>query len=217
MSVEGYKILGQQALDSANNATPANAVLYTVPTGTSTTISSIFVCNNSAVNAATFGIRIVKAGESTAAKQSIFTNKSLAASTTFELTTKITLDEGDAIHVSATSAAAASPTSAAIISFSAFGHTEYEALAITELQTIASKLTSIESHQNIVKNLAVGDGIHIIGPYEWLTYSTIYNLLIEKGTVLDNTDEVSAASQAKAINELKEYVAKLKVFDKWAS
>lgn len=204
MPVSGYKILGQ---------VEGSGTLYTVPAGTSTTVTSIFVCNTNTQSPASFTIRVVKAGEADSDKQRLFSSAGLLAKETLQIDTKITLAAGDSISVLGTS-----------VSFNAFGHTEYEALSINELQNIVAKLaaidanlTKIESHQNIVKNLAVGDGIHIVGPYEWLTYSTIYNLLVEKGTILDDTDEVTAANQAKAITELKAYIAKLKVFDKWAA
>lgn len=77
------------------------------------------------------------------------------------------------------------------------------------LATIATKLTSIESHQATMKTLAEGKGIHIISPYEWLNYSTLYRLLVEQGQALNATETVSAAEQTKALGVLKTYLEKI--------
>jgi hypothetical protein len=56
----------------------------------------------------------------------------------------------------------------------------YERIAVATEQLVA-KLTEIETHQKRLKELGEGDGIHIIGPWEWLGISSIVRLYEERG------------------------------------
>lgn len=51
-----------------------------------------------------------------------------------------------------------------------------------QMQTLATKISSIESYQKTMKELGEGEGIHFVGPYEWLSMYSIYRLLVEQGT-----------------------------------
>lgn len=48
--------------------------------------------------------------------------------------------------------------------------------------TMANMLVDIEAHQQKLRELGEGPGIHVVGPYEWLSMYSIYKLLIEQGT-----------------------------------
>lgn len=74
------------------------------------------------------------------------------------------------------------------------------------LDSIATSLKGIESHQKTMKDLAEGKGINTTTPYEWFNMITTYRLLIEEGVILNAAEEVSAAEQQKAFDEVTKYV-----------
>ena len=67
--------------------------------------------------------------------------------------------------------------------------------------TIASALTNIESHQNKLRQLGEGPGIHIIGAYESFGMVTLYRLLIEQAKILDSAETASESQVTAAITE----------------
>ena len=101
-----YKVLGQ-VNPSATTAT----TLYTVPSATSTVVSTITICNQ-ASSAATYRIAVRPAGETLAAKHYIVYGATVAASDTTTLTLGLTLATTDVVTVYASSAN---------LSFNAFG------------------------------------------------------------------------------------------------
>lgn len=101
-----YKTLGQ-----SNPSATTNTSLYTVPSATSTVISTITVCNQ-ASTAGTFRIAVRPAGASIAATHYIAYDTPIAANDTIALTLGITLATTDVVTVYASSAT---------MSFSAFG------------------------------------------------------------------------------------------------
>lgn len=101
-----YKVLGQ-VNPSATTAT----TLYTVPSATSTVISTITVCNQ-ASTAATYRIAVRPAGATLEAKHYIVYGATVAASDTTTLTLGLTLATTDVVTVYASSAN---------LSFNAFG------------------------------------------------------------------------------------------------
>jgi glucose-6-phosphate dehydrogenase assembly protein OpcA len=101
-----YKSLGQSN-PSATTAT----TLYTVPSATSTVVSTITVCNQ-ASTAGTFRLAVRPAGASLAAQHYIAYDTPIAANDTVALTLGITLATTDVITVYASSAT---------MSFAAFG------------------------------------------------------------------------------------------------
>lgn len=86
------KVLGQ----SAPSATTATDV-YTVPSGKSTVISTIAVCNTGSL--ATYRISVRVNGASPATAQRIASDASLPANSSDFLTVGITLSAGDVITV----------------------------------------------------------------------------------------------------------------------
>jgi glucose-6-phosphate dehydrogenase assembly protein OpcA len=101
-----YKVLGQSN-PSATTAT----TLYTVPSATSTVVSTITVCNQ-ASSAATFRIAVRPAGATLAAQHYIVYGATVPASDTTTLTLGLTLATTDVVTVYASSAT---------VSFNAFG------------------------------------------------------------------------------------------------
>jgi glucose-6-phosphate dehydrogenase assembly protein OpcA len=101
-----YKVLAQSN-PSATTAT----TLYTVPSSTSTVVSTVTVCNQ-ASTAATYRIAIRPAAATLAAQHYVAYDVAIAANDTTALTLGITLATTDVVTVYA---------STATLSFSAFG------------------------------------------------------------------------------------------------
>lgn len=101
-----YKVLGQ-----SNPSATTNTSLYTVPSSTSTVVSTITVCNQGGT-AGTFRIAIRPAGASIAAQHYLAYDTPIAANDTTALTLGVTLATTDVITVYASSAT---------MSFAAFG------------------------------------------------------------------------------------------------
>jgi len=101
-----YKVLGQ-----SNPAATTATTLYTVPSATSTVVSTISVCNQ-ASTAATYRIAVRPAGASLAAQHYVVYGATVPASDTTVLTLGITLATTDVITVYASSAT---------LSFNAYG------------------------------------------------------------------------------------------------
>lgn len=85
------KVLGQ--------ATPAAALttLYTVPAATSTTVSSVVICNRSA-GSLPFRLSVAVAGAADATKQYLYFDEPVAANDTFIATIGITLATTDVVR-----------------------------------------------------------------------------------------------------------------------
>ena len=100
------KVLGQ-----ANPGATTETDLYTVPANTSTTVSSIIVCET-AGGTPTFRVAVRPVGLVVETKHYVFYDRALTANQTFVLTAGITLGQGDIIMVYA---------SDANVAFSVFG------------------------------------------------------------------------------------------------
>jgi len=103
---QAYKVLGQVAPTAATLTT-----LYTVPASTSSVVSTITVCNTSAV-ATTYRISIQVAAAADNVKQYIAYDAPIAANETKSYTIGVTLATTDVLKCYAT---------LATVSFSAFG------------------------------------------------------------------------------------------------
>lgn len=101
-----YKVLGQSN-PSATTATD----LYTVPSATEAVISTIVVCNQTAVDA-TFRVAVRPNGETLAAKHYVAYDVTVGASDSTTLTLGITMDATDVLTIYG---------STATLSFNAFG------------------------------------------------------------------------------------------------
>jgi hypothetical protein len=49
----------------------------------------------------------------------------------------------------------------------------------THLSTVATNTTTISTNSTTMTTLATGTGIHIVSPYEWLGYASLYKLYVE--------------------------------------
>lgn len=101
-----FKTLGQ-----VNPSATTLTTLYTVPSSTSTTISSIVICNQ-AITSGTFRVSVQVAAAANNAKQYLYYDTPLGANDTFIATIGITLATTDVVNVYASSAS---------MSFSLFG------------------------------------------------------------------------------------------------
>lgn len=100
------KVLGQ-IVPTANVLTD----LYTVPLGVQTSISSITICNQDAIDV-TFSVSIVPGGVADNPKQYIYYNTLIYNSDSFIFTGGVSLASGDVVRVSTTSS---------LVSFNIFG------------------------------------------------------------------------------------------------
>jgi hypothetical protein len=82
-----------------------------------------------------------------------------------------------------------------------------ESLATIATQTtaVATKLGEIEQHQQKLRELGEGPGIHIISPYEYLGLISVYKSLIEEGTILKPATIQKSASKV-ATSKITEYL-----------
>jgi len=101
-----YKVLGQ-----SNPSAITATTLYTVPSVTSSIVSTITICNQTST-AGTYRVAVRPAGETLAAKHYVAFDVSLPGNATDTLTLGVTLATTDVITVYA---------SAATFSFNAFG------------------------------------------------------------------------------------------------
>jgi glucose-6-phosphate dehydrogenase assembly protein OpcA len=101
-----YKVLGQ-----SNPAATTATTLYTVPASTSTVVSTIAICNQSAVSD-TFRIAIRPAGATLSSQHYIAYNNQISGNDSITMTIGITLATTDVVTIYA---------GTANLSFSAFG------------------------------------------------------------------------------------------------
>ena len=101
-----YKVLGQ-----ANPAATTATTLYTVPSSTSTVVSTVVICNQTAT-AATFRLSVRPAGAAQTAAMYVAYDVTVGASDSTALTLGITMATTDVLTVYG---------STATLSFTAFG------------------------------------------------------------------------------------------------
>ena len=49
----------------------------------------------------------------------------------------------------------------------------------TQTTTVATNTTTIATNSTTMITLATGSGIHIVSPYEWVGYASLYKLYVE--------------------------------------
>lgn len=49
----------------------------------------------------------------------------------------------------------------------------------TQITTIATRTTTLATNSTTMTTLATGPGIHIVSPYEWIGYASLYKLYVE--------------------------------------
>jgi len=80
---------------------------------------------------------------------------------------------------------------------------------------IADKTTAIETYQKRIKELGETSGVRIRSPYEALSMVTLYKLLIEQATILENIDTVNEQEKAAALAKVKQFTEQLKGFEEF--
>lgn len=105
---EIFRVLGQAA-PAAGSTAETN--LLTVPANNAYIVSTLTVCNRGA-NPATFRVAVAPDGVVTAAQHYVYYDATIGPNVTVAVTIGMTLDAGDVVRVSA---------STADLSFSAFG------------------------------------------------------------------------------------------------
>ena len=105
-----YKVLGQ-AVPLANTQTN----IYVTPTGNSTVISTVTVCNQS-TSGTTFCVAVQKSGAALSSQHYVNFNTPLPANDTITLTLGITMSASDILSANSASG---------LVSFSAFGSEVY--------------------------------------------------------------------------------------------
>jgi hypothetical protein len=79
----------------------------------------------------------------------------------------------------------------------------------TDMDGIKTDLDTMSSNSTAIKNLAQGTGIHMVGPYDWLGFASIYHLYVEQGKLLDQSGNASPDQQAAALTQLESYLTKV--------
>ena len=99
MVIEALQVLGQVA-----PAATTLTALYTVPSSTAASISSIIVCNQNSSGTGAFRVSIAVGGAADDPKQYIYYDLPLISNDTFIATVGISLAAGDIVRVQASSA-----------------------------------------------------------------------------------------------------------------
>lgn len=100
-------VLGQSQPTAATLTT-----LYTVPAATSTTVSSVTICNQSATTADSFRLSVAVAGAADNAKQYLYYNLAVGPADTFVATIGVTMAATDVMRCYSTNGT---------LNFNAFG------------------------------------------------------------------------------------------------
>lgn len=93
-----YKVLGQNYPTAATNTT-----LYTVPSATSTVISSLVICNQSTTSADIIDVAVRPAGASLSTTHYLYKSMTLSPGSTMSITLGITLATTDVVTIRAES------------------------------------------------------------------------------------------------------------------
>ena len=100
-------------------------------------------------------------------------------------------------------------TSLALIATSLANISTNSTTVASTLITVAEKQTAMETYQKKLKEL--GEGIRVVGTYELVQFITTYRILIEEGKLLSFRDKQPSAKEVdKALNDLDDYIAKIK-------
>jgi len=69
----------------------------------------------------------------------------------------------------------------------------------THLSTVATNTTTISTNSTTMTTLATGTGIHIVSPYEWLGYASLYKLYVEDTGAIGVTALTEYKDKIKAL------------------
>lgn len=68
--------------------------------------------------------------------------------------------------------------------------------------TIETQLTIIATNSTTMTGLATGTGIHMVGPYDWLGYMSLYKLYVEDTGAIGLTKLTEYKDKVKALPTL---------------
>lgn len=74
---------------------------------------------------------------------------------------------------------------------------------------ISTTQTTIEGHHRAIKNLAEGNGIHMISPLEFINFISSYRYLIEGGQITSETETLTPKELDKARKRISDYLSKI--------
>jgi hypothetical protein len=80
----------------------------------------------------------------------------------------------------------------------------------TQTTTLASRLTDIEAHQQKLRELGEGPGIHVISPYEWFSLITTYRLLIDQGKIFEDPSTLTPEQLQSAKNAVNSFINRIR-------
>jgi hypothetical protein len=79
----------------------------------------------------------------------------------------------------------------------------------TQTTTVATKLTEIEEHQQRMRELGEGTGIHMVSPLEFINFISSYKYLIDGGEILKETTALSEKDLDKTYKRIDDYLRKI--------
>jgi hypothetical protein len=80
----------------------------------------------------------------------------------------------------------------------------------TDLDSFKTDFDTMADNSTTIKNLATGTGIHMVGPYDWLGFASIYHLYVEQAKLTDHSGDASPEQQAAALVQLQSYLTKVR-------
>lgn len=93
----------------------------------------------------------------------------------------------------------------------AIDYSSYYARIASSLETIAEKLTAMETYQKKLKELGEGEGIHVISPYDLFSFITTYRILVEEGKLMEWREKQPSDKEiGKALNDIGKYIDKIR-------
>jgi len=79
----------------------------------------------------------------------------------------------------------------------------------TAITGLKSDLDTLATNSTSMLSLAQGTGIHMVGPYDWLGFASIYHLYVEQAKLADHSGDATPAQQAAALAQLQSYLVKI--------
>ena len=68
--------------------------------------------------------------------------------------------------------------------------------------SINSNLSTLAANSTTIKDLATGTGIHMVGPYDWLGYMSMYKLYVEDAGAIGLTKLTEYKDKVKSLPTL---------------
>lgn len=72
----------------------------------------------------------------------------------------------------------------------------------TQLTTMSTSISTMTTNSTTITGLATGTGIHMVGPYDWLGYMSLYKLYVEDTGAIGLTKLTEYKDKVKALPTL---------------